>query len=69
MTKSEEWILMYLDKRGFCSPTQIGRAYGDHLHGNNSFHSYHSAWASPKCKKLVEKGLVEKNDKAQYAKV
>lgn len=66
LTKTESWIINYLSGRGTCSPTQIGTAYGDHLHGNNSFHCYHSAWASPRCKKLVEKGLVERSDKGHY---
>jgi hypothetical protein len=69
LTKSEKWILQYLDKRGWTSPTQIGRAYGDSKHGNNSFHTYHSAWASPECKKLVEKGLLERSEKGHYKKV
>jgi hypothetical protein len=67
LTKSQNWILKYLYGRGFVSPTQIGNAYGDSKFGNNSFHSYHSAWASPKCKKLVELGLLERNKKGYYA--
>lgn len=66
MTKTQEWIVHYLQGRGWCSPTQIGRAYGDSKHGNDSFHHYHSAWASPKCKKLVELGYLERNDKGHY---
>lgn len=60
--------MKYLDGRGWTSPSVIGIAYGDHLHGNNSFHNYHSAWASPRCKSLVKKGLVVRNDKGHYRK-
>ena len=65
----KDWILNYLDWRGWTSPTQIGKAYGDSKHGNNSFHGYHSSWASPKCKKLVAEGLVERNDNGHYRKI
>ncbi|MCP4280781.1 MAG: hypothetical protein GY776_12340 [Alteromonas sp.] len=66
MTKTQSWIVRYLSKRGWCSPTQIGHAYGDSLHGNNSFHHYHSAWASPRCKALVKMGKLKRNDKGHY---
>lgn len=66
MNKTQKWIIEYLHGKGFTSPTQIGRAYGDSIHGNNSFHSYHSSWASPKCKALVDKGNLERNDKGHY---
>ena len=66
MTEIQTWIMKYLDGRGWVSPTQIGRAYGDHKHGNNSFHGYHSAWASPQCLKMVGLGLVERNKKGHY---
>jgi hypothetical protein len=66
MTKSQEWIVSYLKGRGWTSPTQIGEAYGDHVHSNNSFHNYHSAWASPKCLGLVKKGILKRSDKGHY---
>ena len=66
MTRTQEWIVRYLDRRGFCSPTQIGRAYGDFLHGNNSFHTFHSAWASPRCLELTKMGALERNNKGHY---
>ena len=66
MTKTQEWIVRYLKGRGWCSPTQIGLAHGDSKHGNPSFHSYHSAWASPKCLDLVKKGVLKRSDKGHY---
>jgi hypothetical protein len=62
MTTQREWILKYLEGRGWTSPTQIGRAYGDSIHGGNS----PSAWASPKCKALVRHGLIDRNDDGWY---
>jgi len=67
MTKAKLWIIKYLYGRGYVSPTQIGHAYGDHLYGNNSFHTFHSAWASPKCLALVKDGLLDRNEKGHYA--
>jgi len=66
MTQTEKWIIKYLYRRGWTSPTQIGTAYGDSKHGNNSFHTFHSAWASPRCKNLVENGYLERNKKGHY---
>lgn len=65
--KPDEFILEYLKGMDFTSPTEIGWAYGELKHGR--FHDktgYHSAWASPRCKKLVEKGLLERNEFGHY---
>jgi hypothetical protein len=66
MTRTQEWIAKYLKGRGWCGPTQIGNAYGDSKYGNNSFHSFDSAWASPRCKALVEAGVLERNNHGHY---
>ena len=65
-TKTKTWILKYLKGKSWTSPTQIGLAYGDSKHGNNSFHCYHSAWASPRCLELVEENELLRNDKGWY---
>lgn len=57
VTGTEFWIINYLSTRDWCSPTDIGNSYCK---------GYQSAWASPKCKKLVEKGIIEVNEKRQY---
>ena len=67
MMKPDEFILEYLEGRDFTSPSDIGEAYGIFKHG--MFHNrigYHSAWASPRCKKLVGKGLLERNELGHY---
>ena len=67
-TKSQEFILRYLNGKGWTSPTQIGYAYGDTLHPSG-FHNYHSAWASPKCRKLVKMGWLERNENGHYRRI
>lgn len=52
-----DFILKYLRGKEWTSPTEIGKAYRKGLH---------SAWASPRCRKLVEKGLLERNAKGWY---
>lgn len=64
LTENEEKIIKYLTgKRFFTSPTVIGR-----MVGGRSKRGFirHSAWASPICKCLVEKGLLERNEKGWY---
>jgi len=51
------FILDYLCGEGWVSPTQIGKAWGP---------GYHSAWASPYCKKLVKEGLLLRNRRGHY---
>lgn len=65
MSKNEQWVLAYLGEHpGYHSPSSIGVSHGAEA-GSNSF-AHHSSWASPVCKRLVEKGLVERNEKGHY---
>jgi len=59
--KHQDFIINYLKGKDFTSPSEIGRAFGRGKEG-----IYHSSWASPKCKKLVEMGLLERNEKGHY---
>lgn len=51
-----EWIVTFLKGKGWVSPTEIGQRYGQAFNRPN----LHSSWASPKCKKLAEIGLLER---------
>ena len=66
----DEFILEYLrvqDRGCFISPTQIGHEYGEYKHGRTHWKTgYHSAWASPRCKKLVSLGGLERNKNGHY---
>ena len=65
--KPDEFILEFLKGKDFTSPTDIGERYGEYKHGLFHWKScYHSAWASPRCRKLVEKGLLERNKLGHY---
>ena len=65
--KPDEFIMQYLKDMDFTSPTEIGDAYGEYKHGRGHFKTgYHSAWASPRCLKLVDSGVLERNDKGHY---
>lgn len=57
-------VLNYLQKNSsWVSPSEIAREIGGYsIHGKRR----NSSWASPICKQLVEKGLVERNDKGHY---
>ena len=70
MMTPDEFIVHYLkdmDYFTFTSPTEIGEAYGEYKHGHGHFKTgYHSAWASPRCLKLVDSGVLERNDKGHY---
>jgi len=74
LTLSEQWIVDYMKDRTnassreeFVSPTEIGKAYGEWLHhGVNVPMTYHSAWASQKCKKLVGYGWLERSKRGHY---
>ena len=57
LTKEQLWIYTFLKNRDWTSPTEIGRAWSSR---------HHSSWASPKCKKLVEYGLLERNEQGWY---
>lgn len=62
MTKTQQWIINYLQGKDWTSPTEIGAAYGAE-HGKSG---YHSSWASPKCLVLVQKGLLERSSRGFY---
>ena len=60
-----EFILSYLRGRSWTSPTEIGNAYGKSIKAHDP-ERYHSSWASPKCKRLVQEGLVERSSRGHY---
>jgi exoribonuclease II len=62
-TISQQWVLDYLKDKDFTSPSVIGIAHAREF-GLGMDH--HSAWASPICKRLVERGLLERNNKGHY---
>ena len=46
--KPDEFIIEYLEGKNFTSPTDIGIAYGEFMHGPYHLKScYHSGWARP----------------------
>ena len=72
LTKRESWVLEYLKQcyekdypisGGWNSPTNIGAAYGWFVLGTES---RHSATGSPICKSLVQRGVIERNERGQY---
>lgn len=74
LTSRQVWMLNYLhlmwceNKERWVSPTEIGQEYGAWLHHDKEFipHSYHSAAASPVLKKLLEKCIIERNERGLY---
>ena len=61
LTSNEKAVMEFLislDKGVWASPTWIGQVVG----GGRR----HSAWASPICKRLVEKGLIERSGYGHY---
>lgn len=64
LTKNEEWIVAYLKGKDYVSPSVIGEDHAKTF--GFSFFTHHSAWASPICLKLVEKGLLLRNQKGHY---
>lgn len=64
LTKNQKAIFIYLaKKRDFVSPTEIAWDIGG---TSKNGIERNSSWASPICKKLVEIGLVERNEKGWY---
>lgn len=72
LTTKEIWIINYLKSNyeadfpitgAWTSPTQIGRDYGLFALGKEG---HHSSTASPTCKRLVEKGILERNNTGHY---
>ena len=68
LSETQKWILDLLEEKDFTSPSVIGNQYGYYKHGKMFYtkSGYHSAWASPRCKKLVDMGLLERNEKGHY---
>lgn len=62
LNTTDQWILRFLFGKDWTSPTSIGKAYG----AENNKKDLHSAWASPKCKKLVGFGLLERSENGYY---
>ena len=58
LTENEQRVLEYLKGKDFISPTQIASAL--------TLQDYNSAWASPICKRLINKGLLQRNDRGWY---
>lgn len=56
---NEQLVLEYLRGKKWVSPTKIGYA----LHPSRM---YGSPWASPICKRLVNKGLLQRNEQGHY---
>lgn len=63
LTKNQEWIIDYLRGKDYVSPSVIGwahaKAFGYSL-------SHHSSWASPICLKLVNLGILLRNERGHY---
>jgi len=58
LTWQQTAVLEYLKNKDWTSPTEIGgMVWGGH---------HHSSTASPVCKRLVEKGLLERNKRGHY---
>ncbi len=59
LTTNEQFCLHYLQefKDRFVSPTEIGQHFRN---------GYHSSFASPICKKLVDYGFAERNLRGHY---
>lgn len=62
LNTADQWIVSFLSGKDWTSPTSIGMAYGA-VHNKKDIHS---AWASPKCKKLVELGLLDRSENGHY---
>ena len=63
----DEFILEFLKGRDFTSPSTIGEAYGRYKHGDHHYKTgYHSAWASPRCKRMVRNGELLRNELGHY---
>lgn len=64
LTPQQKFIVGYLRCRPWWTPpTEIGRAYGQSV---NHPHKLDSRWASPKCKRLVELGFLERDRLGWY---
>ena len=59
--EQEQWIVDFLQGKDWVQPTKIGLARGE-----IEKRFLHSSWASPKCKKLVDKGILERSENGWY---
>ncbi len=66
ISKNEARILDYLKGKEWVSPTQIGAIVGGNGYFYGTIVTRGSSWASPICKRLVNKGLLQRNDKGWY---
>ena len=59
MTETQSFVMSVFEQHPgeWLSPTFVGKHRASWLH---------SAWASPRCKALVEQGYLERNDKGHY---
>lgn len=63
LTKSQAWVYDFLKKsKKWTSPTKVGNEYGMQVLGKFR----HSSTGSPICLRLVELGLLLRNDKGHY---
>lgn len=58
LTGKQQDVIAYLRDKDWTSPTEIGGKVWGYPH--------HSATASPVCKRLVVRGLLERNDRGHY---
>lgn len=63
LTECEKWVVDYLKGKDYTSPSRIGI---DHARTFGFSDTHHSSWASPVCKRLVEKGVLIRNPKGHY---
>lgn len=61
---NEQWIVEYLRGKGYTSPSEIGIAHKKAFNIDSPTH--HIEWASPICNRMVEKGILIRNNKGQY---
>jgi hypothetical protein len=69
MSEQMDLIIAFLVGKDWTSPTEIGRMYTEYGIREgflDKWKLYHSSWASPKCKRLVEEGYLERNEKGWY---
>ena len=64
LSNNETKVMKYLEGMDdFVSPTEIGNSAGGR---NRAGQLRHSSWASPVCKRLVLKGLLERSGHGWY---
>lgn len=58
LTERQKQVIKFLDGKDWTAPTVIGRSVWGEGH--------HSASSSPVCKRLVELGVLQRNDAGHY---